>query len=81
MIAIDEHAKMGRMHDKQTIMVPHQATRRVDVAENLCLVGAIVAISITQPNHASAVGFSAQRTVAIATDIECAIRSAATNTG
>jgi len=60
-IGVDELAEVRRMHEVEPIMIPHEAARRVDFAEDLRFIGTAIAIEIAQANDAATLADCAQR--------------------
>ena len=74
-VLVDEHAHVRGVEQVQTVVVPDEAARRVDVGhEGLHLVALTVAVGVAYAQHSAQVRLAVERPVAVTGDIERAIR-------
>ena len=73
-IGINELAEVRRMHEVESVVIPHEPARRIDLAEHLRLIRSAIAIEIAQADDATALRIAAQRAVSVRGNVKRAIR-------
>ena len=74
-VLVDEHAHVGRVQQVEAVVIPDEATRRIHIGhEGFHFVALTVAIGVAHAQHAAQVRFAIERSIAVAGDIQCAVR-------
>ena len=80
-VLVDEHAQVAGVQDIKVIAVDGDAARRVDGGEDLDFIRPAVGVEVAEAQDAATVRISSAAAVAIATDVERAIRGGAHEDG
>ena len=72
-IGINELAEVRRMHEVEPVVIPHEPARGIDLAKDLRLIRAAIAIEIAQADDATTLRIAAQRAVSIRRNVKRAI--------
>ena len=80
-VLVDEHAQVAGVQDIKVVAVDGDAARRVDGGEDLDFIRPAVGVEVAEAQDAATVRISAAAAVAVASDVERAIRGGADEDG